>query len=79
MEIQVQSQDIIVALSEKIAALTVELETTKLGLKQVQEINQGLSELLIDTQEKLAVSQIEQHPMIETEQQIGTGSNEHNF
>ena len=52
MDIQVQSQDIIVALSEKIAALTVELETTKLGLRQAQEINSGLTELLVDAQNR---------------------------
>jgi hypothetical protein len=52
MDIQVQSQDIIVALSERIAALTVELETTKLGLRQAQEINKGLSELLVDAQNR---------------------------
>jgi hypothetical protein len=60
MDIQVQSQDIIVALSEKIAALTVELETTKLGLRQAQEINNGLSELLVSAQDRMSGSPVGQ-------------------
>jgi hypothetical protein len=60
MDIQVQSQDIIVALSERIAALTVELETTKLGLRQAQEINKGLSELLVSAQDRMNGSPVAQ-------------------
>lgn len=46
MEIQIQSQELINALSEKIAAITVELETTKLALKQTQEIADHATRLL---------------------------------
>ena len=61
MDIQIQSQELIVVLSEKIAALTVELETTKLGLKQAQEMNAGLSELLIQAQKQKQEEQISDH------------------
>lgn len=37
MEISVQSGELIEALSERIASLTVELETTRLALRQAQD------------------------------------------
>lgn len=37
MEISIQSNELIDALSKKIASLTVELETTRLALQKTQE------------------------------------------
>lgn len=37
MDISVQSSDLITALSERIAQMTVELETTRLALNKAQE------------------------------------------
>jgi len=48
MEIQIQSQELITALSERIAAITVELETTKLALKQSQEIASQATQIIRD-------------------------------
>jgi hypothetical protein len=38
MEISVQSGDLIEALSERIATMTIELETTRLALRQAQDV-----------------------------------------
>jgi hypothetical protein len=44
MEISVQSGELIEALSERIASMTVELETTRLALRQAQEAIVGLEQ-----------------------------------
>lgn len=46
MNIDIDSSDLINALSQKIATLTVELETTKLALAKAQEICNALSDAL---------------------------------
>jgi hypothetical protein len=46
MNIDIDSNDLIGALSAKIATLTVELETTKLALSKTQEICNSLSDAL---------------------------------
>lgn len=47
MEISVQSGELIEALSERIASLTVELETTRLALRQAQEAIVGLEQQVL--------------------------------
>ena len=38
MDIEIQSQDLIDAISERLAKTVIELETTKIALRQTQEI-----------------------------------------
>ena len=47
MEISVQSSELIEALSERIASMTIELETTRLALRQAQEAIIGLEQQVI--------------------------------
>ena len=47
MEISVQSGELIEALSERIASMTVELETTRLALRQAQDAIVNLEQQVI--------------------------------
>lgn len=46
MDIEIQSQDLIDAISERLAQTVIELETTKLALRQTQEIANSLTRAL---------------------------------
>lgn len=52
MDIEIQSQDLIDAISERLAKTVIELETTKLALRQTQDIansaTRALNEMMLD-------------------------------
>lgn len=52
MDIEIQSQDLIDAISERLAKTVIELETTKLALRQTQEIansaTRALNEIMVE-------------------------------
>lgn len=54
MDIEIQSQDLIDAISERLAKTVIELETTKLALRQTQEIansaTRALNEIMTEHQ-----------------------------
>lgn len=52
MDIEIQSQDLIDAISERLAKTVIELETTKLALRHTQDIansaTRALNEIMLD-------------------------------
>ena len=54
MDIEIQSQDLIDAISERLAKTVIELETTKIALRQTQEVansaTRALNEMLFEHQ-----------------------------
>lgn len=52
MDIEIQSQDLIDAISERLSKTLIELETTKIALRQTQEIanslTRALNEMMLD-------------------------------
>lgn len=73
MDIEIQSQDLIDAISERLSKTLIELETTKIALRQTQEIanslTRALNEMMIEhnglenlTNKAIELSETKEHP-----------------
>ena len=75
MDIEIQSQDLIDAISERLAKTVIELETTKLALRQTQDIansaTRALNEMMLDqnpgtlTNKAIELHETKEHPSAE--------------
>ena len=76
MDIEIQSQDLIDAISERLAKTVIELETTKLALRQTQEIansaTRALNEVMAEhhnpielTNKAVQLHETKEHPSAE--------------
>ena len=73
MEIEIQSQDLIDAISERLSKTLIELETTKIALRQTQEVannlTRALNEMIVDyntledlTNKAIELPETKEHP-----------------
>lgn len=75
MDIEIQSQDLIDAISERLTKAFIELETAKLALRQTQEIannaTRALNEIMLNqnpgnlTNKAIELNETKEHPSAE--------------